>query len=143
MRIEEHGLQAAITGLGILRGRLTDTQPLMQQIGQMLSNSTVERFHTKKAPDGSQWRDLRPATIHRKGHNNILVDSRDLMDSITFSAVPLAVRIYSTDPNQGKVKGHQEGNPATALPQRAIFGLSQGDKEDIFNIVSLWLEATE
>lgn len=139
MRIEQHGLNAVISGLNRLRGRLENTTPLMHQIGQMLSNSTVERFHTKTDPDGSAWKPLKPATIARKGHDNILVAKGDMMDSITFSSDSLTALITSSD-KQGKVAGHQFGNPSKNLPKRAIFGLSQGDKADIENIVTLWLE---
>ena len=138
MRIEQNGLEAAIFGLQRLRGRLLNPAPLMQQIGMMLSNSTTERIHTKKSPDGSVWQPLAHATIKRKGHDNILVDKGDLLDSITFSASSWTARIFSTDQNQGKVRGHQFGSDR--LPARAIFGLSQGDREDIENLAVIWME---
>lgn len=140
MRIEQNGLHASITGLQRLHGRLLNTAPLMQQIGMMLSNSTVERFHTGKAPEGQGWRALKPATIKRKQHDKVLVDKGDLLDSITFSAGRVSARIYSNDSNQGKVLAHQFGNPARNLPARAIFGLSQGDREDVENLAVIWME---
>lgn len=138
MRIEQNGLEAAIFGLQRLRGRLLNPAPLMQQIGMMLSNSTVERFHTGKAPEGQGWRALKPATIKRKQHDKVLVDKGDLLDSITFSASRFSARIYSTDRNQDKVRAHQFGTER--LPARAIFGLSQGDREDIENLAVIWME---
>lgn len=138
MRIEQQGLHAAISGLQRLHGRLLNPAPLMQQIGMMLSNSTVERFHTGKAPEGQGWRALKPATIKRKQHDKVLVDKGDLLDSITFSASRFSARIYSTDRNQDKVRAHQFGNER--LPARAIFGLSQGDREDIENLAVIWME---
>lgn len=138
MRIEQHGLQVVISGLQRLHGRLLNPAPLMQQIGMMLSNSTVERFHTGEAPDGQRWRALKPATIRRKQHDKVLVDKGDLMDSITFSASPFSARIYATDRNPDKVRAHQFGN--ARLPARAIFGLSRGDREDIENLAVIWME---
>ena len=140
MRIEQNGLHAAITGLGNLADRLDNTAPLMHQIGQMLSNSTVERFHTATDPDGKPWERLKPATILGKGHDKILVASGDMLDSITFSSQKLSAFIFSDDANQGKVEGHQSGNPARNLPKRAIFGFSQGDKANVENTVMAWLE---
>lgn len=142
MNIRENGLHVTIRGLHSLHGRLANTAPLMHQIGQMLSNSTVERFHTGTDPDGKDWQRLKPATILRKGNDKILVAKGDLMDSITFRSSKAHVFIYSNDRNQGKVEAHQHGNPDRNLPKRAIFGLSQGDREDVENTVIVWLEGT-
>lgn len=138
--VTERGIAQSISTLALLARHLDNAEPLMHQIGAMLSNSTVERFHTAKDPDGQPWQPLKPATILRKGHDKILVDSGGLMDSITFTSGRLSARVLATDPNPGKVAAHQFGNPAKNLPQRAIFGLSAKDREDINTLTLLWME---
>lgn len=134
------GEEEVVQSLINLQLGLGDLSPLMDWAGRYLSNSTAERFHTKTNPEGVQWEQLKAPTIKRKGHDNILVDSSDLMDSITYSADATHAHIFSDDSNQDKVYTHQFGYAAKKVPKRAIFGLSDSDSEALKNQTLIWIE---
>ena len=53
-----------ITGaLNRIAASLTNMTPMMQDIGELLTRSTKERFKTGTAPDGSAWAARSPATL--------------------------------------------------------------------------------
>lgn len=43
--------------------RIDDMSPAMMAIGEILTESTKERFSASTAPDGSRWKPLAPATV--------------------------------------------------------------------------------
>lgn len=116
-----------------------DLTPLMAALGAYGESSTRERFSSKKSPDGPRWDDLLSSTVKAKnGRGGILVDSGDLMSSITHFASSDAVAIGTPEPY---AKYHQEGTKYMAA--RRIFGLSALDRENMGNIVNEFLvEAT-
>ena len=66
----------------------TDMTPLMRDIGEHLLNTTRERFVDQKAPDGTPWAPLAPATKQRKKKNKdkILTESGVLRGQLTYRA---------------------------------------------------------
>ncbi|MFB2537798.1 phage virion morphogenesis protein [Acinetobacter sp. c3-l95] len=100
-----------------------------------LENSTRERFSTKQSPDGVTWASLLPSSVERKGNNsNILIDSMDLMRSISYQADADSVRV-GTDRHYGKY--HQDGTPH--MVARPFLGLSESDKSDINDLIQDFL----
>ncbi len=132
------GQKEAVRSLINLQLGLNDLSPFTDWIGRYLSNTTVERFHTKKDPEGVRWAELARSTVERKGHDKILVDTGELMDSITYSSSPKGAFIFSDDANQDKVRTAQFGD--RNVPQRAIFGLPNQDAEAIENQGMIWIE---
>ena len=113
-----------------LNGNLT---PLMQAIGSVLEGSTRQRFADKQSPNGVAWAVLMPATVKAKnGRSNILVDSGDLIRSITFLASSDSVLI-GTDRPYGKYHqtGTKKADGSTKMVARPWLGLSQQDQFDI------------
>ena len=51
------------TALNRLLAAGTDMTPLMRDIGEHLLNTTRERFHSEKAPDGTPWTPLTDSTL--------------------------------------------------------------------------------
>lgn len=118
------------------------TRP-MTRIAGSLRKSTVKRFSSKTAPDGSRWVGLKPATLRAKAKKDggerggILVDRGDLYESLTaFANDKMAVvgtpQIYAVY--------HQTGTRHMAA--RPIFGLSGQDRQDIRQSLADWLEKT-
>lgn len=118
------------------------TRP-MTRIAGSLRKSTVKRFSSKTAPDGSRWAGLKPATLRAKAKKDggerggILVDRGDLYESLTaFANDKMAVvgtpQIYA--------QYHQTGTRHMAA--RPIFGLSEQDRQDIRQSLADWLEKT-
>ena len=52
IQINDH---VAIAGLNALIARGSDISPLMSMLGEKLADSTMDRFATSTAPDGSPW----------------------------------------------------------------------------------------
>lgn len=132
MQIEiTHDLPELNQHLTTLYERLNgDLTPLMSAIGAILESSTRERFSAKKEPNGTAWKSLLPDTLKSKGNNNILVDTGDLMRSITFHASSESV-VVGTDRHYGKY--HQLGG--INLVARPFLGLSEDDKSTIGDLI--------
>ena len=121
-----------------LNGNLT---PLMQAIGSVLEGSTRQRFADKQSPNGVAWAVLMPATVKAKnGRSNILVDSGDLIRSITFHASSDSVLI-GTDRPYGKYHqtGTKKADGSAKMVARPWLGLSQQDQFDINDLIAGYL----
>ena len=133
-----HDIPALNEHLTDLRQRLNgDLTPLMQAIGSVLEGSTRGRFADKQSPNGVAWAVLMPSTIKAKnGRSNILVDSGDLIRSITFHASSDSVAI-GTDRPYGKYHqtGTKKANGETKMVSRPWLGLSQQDQFDINDLI--------
>ncbi len=117
-----------------LRAKLGDLTPLMDSIGKILEDSTIDRFATKKAPDGISWANLMPSTQTKKGNHNILVQSGDLASSMTYYADKYSVTI-GTPESYGIY--HQLGTAHTTA--RPFLGVSDDDKDDIYELINAYL----
>lgn len=66
--------------------RTDDFSDYMDEASAYLVRSIKNRiYRTKKGPDGTPWAANKESTIKRKGHGNILVNSRTLANSIYVS----------------------------------------------------------
>lgn len=124
--------------LTALQQRLNgDLTPLMQAIGSVLEGSTRQRFADKVSPNGVAWAVLMPSTVKAKnGRSNILVDSGDLIRSITFHASNDSV-VIGTDRPYGKYHqtGTKKADGSTKMVARPWLGLSQQDQFDINDLI--------
>lgn len=133
-----HDIPALNEHLATLQQRLNgNLTPLMQAIGSVLEGSTRQRFADKQSPNGVAWAVLMPATVKAKnGRSNILVDSGDLIRSITFHASSDSVLI-GTDRPYGKYHqtGTKKADGSTKMVARPWLGLSQQDQFDINDLI--------
>ena len=133
-----HDIPALNAHLSELQQRLNgNLTPLMQAIGSVLEGSTRQRFADKQSPNGVAWAVLMPATVKAKnGRSNILVDSGDLIRSITFHASSDSVLI-GTDRPYGKYHqtGTKKADGSTKMVARPWLGLSQQDQFDINDLI--------
>lgn len=89
-----------------------------------------EHFVNQSAPQGEKWPALHPMTIRKKGHSTILIETSDLVASLSDATHHYAVRQYD---NQQLTFGtrrphadtHQYGSDN--IPQREHVGL--GDSQ--------------
>lgn len=89
-----------------------------------------EHFVNQSAPQGEKWPALHPMTIAKKGHSVILIETSDLVASLSDPTHHYAVRQYENQqltfgtrrPYAGR---HQEGSGN--IPQREHVGL--GDSQ--------------
>lgn len=137
-----HDIPALNEHLATLQQRLNgDLTPLMQAIGSVLEGSTRQRFADKQSPNGVAWAVLMPATVRAKnGRSNILVDSGDLIRSITFHATSDGV-VIGTDRPYGKYHqtGTKNADGSTKIVARPFLGLSEDDKSEIGDLINDFL----
>ena len=60
IEVKDEGVHAAISALV---GRVANTRPLLQQIGEMVMERSKQRFDTSTGPDGMRWVPNARATI--------------------------------------------------------------------------------
>jgi len=125
-----------VKALQDLQRAVGDLSPAFKAIGDILVESTKQRFESGTGPDGIKWPDNAPATIERKGRNQPLIDEGTLMESIHKEL---------TGDNSleiGTVLGYaamqQFGGKKSEfpwlwgdIPERSSLGLSDGDRDAI------------
>jgi phage gpG-like protein len=116
-----------------------DLSRAMRESSDYLSERAAERFESGHDPDGGSWPALRPATVKRKGHAQILVDKGLLAAAMSAFAAPGAIRDigprsleHGADTPYGAF--HQEGTPT--LPKREFAGVSDQDADHIADLVA-------
>lgn len=114
---------------------LGDLTPLMRDIGAYLEGSTRQRFADKQAPSGIAWENLLPSTQKQKGDNNILIDSGDLVRSLTHYASSNSVTVGVSEP-YGVY--HQLGTKH--ITARPFLGISDNDNNEIDVLINDYLE---
>jgi phage gpG-like protein len=143
-------------------------RPVMQEIGERLTESTKRRFGTSTGPDGSRWPGLAQGTvlarlsevkgaykktgkISKKGATaatNIkpLIDTGELSTTLRYqitdggAAVEIGTnRTFSENGDVG-AEVHQFGTKNGRIPARPFLGLSDADKTTVLDRLARFLE---
>lgn len=136
--------------------------PAMKEIGEVLQESTKQRFSTSTAPDGTRWAPNAQATfesyLNRDGKNfnkdgrlgakgvaramgkKPLIDTGILADTIAWQLVDGGAGVeVGTNRFAGEWEGgaavHQFGNRKGTIPARPFLGLSGEDEVEVLEIV--------
>lgn len=145
--------------------RGTKMQPLMQDIGEFLAESTKQRFQTSTAPDGSRWLPNAPATYvaylskfksfgktgrinasgagRAIGKKPLIGETGNLSRQINYRADETSVevgsaQVYSAIQNFGGQAGR---NKSVTIPARPFLGLSGDDVARIRDLAGSYLVA--
>lgn len=135
-----------LTALQDLQRSTGDLRPALAEIGEVLIESTKQRFVSQTGPDGQPWPENSPVTIERKGRNQPLIDiTGNLMDAIYYNLVGNdALEIGS--PMQYAAMQQFGGTKAEFpflwgdIPARPFLGISDEDRDEILTIVRTHLE---
>ncbi|PZR32290.1 phage virion morphogenesis protein [Caulobacter segnis] len=143
-------LARTLGGLRRMRAVGEDLRPVLGDIGAELEGSTVKRFTSNVAPDGTPWKQSLRAEKTKKP---TLVLRTNLRDSIHFVVEPNAVSIgsnliYARIHQTGgviKAKGgslafHLYGGAfvrvkSVTMPKREYLGMSANDDQAVVDIV--------
>lgn len=140
-----------------------DRSELMQDLGELLMQSTKDRFPTGQAPDGTPWAPKSQATLDsyrsreaRKRNASVpfrplFGPSGRLSSEIFYEAGPQSVEIgsaliYAAVMQEGAEKGAfgsmANGSPIPwgDIPARPFLGLSPDDETNVQATVEEWLE---
>ena len=101
----------------------------------------------QRAPDGAPWAPLKAATVRRKGHATIGVQSGIFLDPHRWRMAPrtiaprVAAWFYPTtrptgDGCDGHARAFHAGHPMTGSPARPIFGWTLGAQEACRRLVA-------
>jgi len=132
----------ALSGFDRLQALGADPAGQLNLIGAALEDSTLERFETNIAPDGTPWKPSERATAQ---NGQTLVDTSRLRDSIgyevTGNELTLGTNVIYAAIHQGGGKAGR--NLAVELPARPYLGVSDSDQltiDDIYGaaIIGAW-----
>lgn len=131
-----------------------DKKPILNTIGNMVSNNIEKSFENETSPFGQKWAALKPSTAQQKEKSGlsskILRKSGDLADKWIVSADNKSVSVSNNANKSGFAYGltHQFGtssarrNKNVVIPARPFLPVDKNDKlepnlkEDILNTVS-------
>lgn len=162
--LDDARVQAA---LARVERQMTNARPLMQELGEILSETTKQRFVTSTAPDGSRWEPNAPSTIlgylskfrgsfgrsgritqrgigRAAGKRPLIGETRRLSSEIFYQASANEVTIesglkYSAIQQFGGQAGR--GGSVT-IPARPFLGLSSSDADAIESAAARFIAAS-
>lgn len=145
----------AVKALQRLQQNVGDISPALREIGDMLTESTKQRFVTKTGPSGQKWDDNTDVTMWTpkklpgggysiKGRNDPLVDHGTLMDTIHPQLVGNNILEVGTAMEHAAMQqfgGSKEEFPFLwgDIPERPFFGISNEDEEAILGTIEDYL----
>lgn len=146
------GLDAVETALSRLAASAGNLHSAMDEIGSQLLQRTQRRFEEQQGPDGSDWPELSPVTVRRRGSSGpILRVNGYLYDSLEYKVSSDAVeigtnwpyaRIHQLGAAQGSSGRTRRNGPIPwgNIPARPYLGLSDDDREDVLDIITRNIE---
>ncbi len=126
--------------LARLEHRSADLSPALKEIGDLLTESTKQRFSDRQGPDGKSWKKNSKATIKRKGRDFPLTgETGKLGETIHYQLTGNTLEIgssleYAAMQQFGGKKSefpHLWGN----IPARPFLGLSDEDRNKIIETI--------
>lgn len=129
---------------------MDNMEPLFWDIGNILRKSTLKRFETGTAPDGSKWRPKSQTTLDHYARLQKRVDVRplfgpngELHNQIFFSAKADQVEIGSDRPYAAMMQfgGTKARFPHLwgDIPARPFLGISEDDRVNITGQIADYL----
>lgn len=138
-----------------LAAHLSDLTPFYGQAGEIVLNSTKQRFNEGVAPDGSRWARNSLVTIARKGQAKPLWgESGNLRTQINYEAGPdglvwgsgATTAEYAATQQFGAAKGAfgktKFGGPIPwgNIPSRPYLGISEEDRSNLVDCLREYLK---
>jgi phage virion morphogenesis protein len=143
VQFDDREIREALQRLSNATANLT---PALQEIGEVLMESTKDRFGSLTGPSGERWPANSPVTLQNKPGNRPLTgETGALMDTIHWQLLSNnAVAIGS--PMEYAAMQQFGGTKAEFpwlwgdIPARSFLGISDADKADILDIIQRHLE---
>lgn len=143
--------EAVTAALMRAHAAIEDTTPLMQDIGELLMESTKSRFPAGQAPDGTAWAPNAASTLARKKDPRPLFGETRSLSSQIFSEVGKdqvevgSNRIQAATMQFGAAAGEfgsmANGSPIPwgTIPARPFLGISGEDQDGILELIADWM----
>lgn len=135
IRIDVVGLDRAIAAMELITsGRWRERAVYAGAI--MIQGQTQRRIAVEKtSPSGGAWAPLAPATVARKGTNNILVDTGRLLGSIAAHVAGTSATIGTSVAYAGYLQGG-----TSRMPAREFLGLSDANAAELERMLASVIE---
>jgi phage virion morphogenesis protein len=126
-------------------GRINDMTPVMKAFAEYMVKETDDRFKNEKAPDGSGWTPLKPATLERKAAMKGAIDK--ILQQGGYlrlvhphankdSAGVFSDRKYAAIHNRGGMAGPGR---KVKIPQREFMGFNDADIQEFAETCKDWI----
>ncbi|WP_421289220.1 phage virion morphogenesis protein [Aeromonas veronii] len=137
--ISHHGVADAFELLAKLYQKTGDLSEPLADIGEGLLLSHRDRWDAQETPEGEPWAPLAEKYRARKPRHadEVLRLNDDLLDTLDYQVDPQTL-YFGTPMVYGAA--HQFGRPEINLPERRALGLSEGDKQSVLDMLSLYLD---
>lgn len=94
IEIDDRQVKAALEQL---QRRVANMTPAMREIGELLTETTKQRFATSTALDGSRWAENSPVTLaKKKGRRPLIGETKRLSTEIDYQAGARSVDVGSS-----------------------------------------------
>ena len=142
-----------------LSAALSDMTPAFQEIGEIVTDSTKQRFTQGIAPDGSRWAPKSPVTLAKYGaRSSNRIDVRPLFgpsgalssqifyeasaDGLQWGSPMIYAGTQQFGAGQGAFGRTSRGGPIPwgNIPARPFLGVSPEDGTNITEALAEWLE---
>jgi phage virion morphogenesis protein len=124
-----------------------DLDPVLREIGEILVESTKDRFSSLTGPDGDRWAANSPVTLQRKSGSRPLTGETGLLqDLIHYQIIdgdtlmvgsPLEYAAMQQFGGEKSEFPHLWGD----IPARPFLGISESDQDAIIDTIRRHLEA--
>lgn len=158
---------AVLARLQEIARRVDDLSPAMRGIGELVAESTKERFASSTGPDGQRWKANAPSTVlamlnkvrgayskrdgklTKRGATAVagkrpLVDTGILQDTIRYqltadgNGVEIGTNRFAGE-WEGGAAVHQFGDKKGNIPARPFLGLSANDEREILDVLDRFM----
>ena len=116
-----------------------ETTQLLSTLGGVVENQTKARLiDGKENPDGEAWPEWSPWYAETRHDNqDLLQSSGNLIDSLQSI---LGINQAEVGTNLDYASSHQYGNAVKGIPRREFLGVSDGDLNDLQNVLNDWAD---
>lgn len=131
--------------LNRLLARTGNLSPALREIGEILTESTKQRFASTTGPDGQQWQDNAESTLDRKRGSRPLTDEGTLGNTIDYQ-IQGADALLIGSPMEYAAMQQFGGTQAEFphlwgdIPDRPFLGISSEDHGNILDILAQHLQ---
>jgi phage virion morphogenesis protein len=130
--------------LSKLARRITDIDPVLEDMAESNVTETKMRFERAEGPDGAKWKGLAAATLARPGRvrdggtARVLQDNRHLFDSVhpqVLSGVGFEVGVSMVYGRIHQLGGQAGRNHAVKIEARPYLGISEAGRKELLAIM--------
>ena len=118
-------------------GLMEDVEILLEDTMPELEEDHLAFFRQRRSPKGTAWAKLAPSTIRMKGHDQILIDTHDLLNSLTTPSGDYAIREFFREGDAiglefgtGVPYAHFHMTGSRNMPARPEVGLTEDRIQD-------------